>query len=441
MTDKNILAQLNYTVANAHWEDIRRLVLLLIPILFGNILFVFYLLVSGNIQNWTINIFTFSTGIVILCILNVLAILVPFQIARRFFYEFYRPTSNNVMQLVMRQIIGKPVLPIFRRIWKYPRVQIKNAKLEPLDHWVFWLGGPALLIVEYAAVYLERGNRFSRVAGPGLVFLRRHEVIRKIIDLRPQVLDHQSISAWTNDGIKIEVKLTITFQIGKNPQDPDDPYNYPSDPIAVRKAVENNPVRYDTEGGLIENSWQMGAFGPLRGLLGNYIASHSFDELILDDVNSEDKKDATSIKKKRIKNSKLASYIDNELLNKLNESSDFTASDLLREEIIFPQKVDEVLYRIWKKKSQKENIIKDGWAKANQERARDKAWRDSQRELIESIKKGVDKISNNHFADVFQLAYSEIIDRAHPALRPQLAQKTFEFLDEFKDLFQFPGDS
>jgi regulator of protease activity HflC (stomatin/prohibitin superfamily) len=67
-----------------------------------------------------------------------------------------------------------------------------------------------------SAVFLERFGRFTRVAGPGRVFLRRFERIREVLDLRPQ--ERSSVAkALTKDGIPVQTQIQVRFQLARPP--------------------------------------------------------------------------------------------------------------------------------------------------------------------------------------------------------------------------------
>ena len=96
----------------------------------------------------------------------------------------------------------------------------KDGEIDKKDKWPAWsacnLGGPLSLIVfDGSALYLERGNRFSRVVGPGekIPFLEWYETIKYVVDLRPK-MKTDKFDVWTKDGIKIKFEIQIECRIG-----------------------------------------------------------------------------------------------------------------------------------------------------------------------------------------------------------------------------------
>jgi regulator of protease activity HflC (stomatin/prohibitin superfamily) len=119
-------------------------------------------------------------------------------------------------------------LCIFGRA-KYAFAIIGKGKVLKYDQSRFLtnreLGGPGKLVIHSdSAVILERYGRLSRVEGPGIVFLKRFERIREIIDLRPQIKNIPT-EFFTRDGIAVETDIRARFQIkGGVRESPKEPY-------------------------------------------------------------------------------------------------------------------------------------------------------------------------------------------------------------------------
>ncbi len=75
----------------------------------------------------------------------------------------------------------------------------------------FGLIGAGFLFSHEAAA-ITRGNSYQRADGPGLVFLQRGEVISQLFDLRTQSRS-MPVSAMTRDGIPVETKVSVVFQV------------------------------------------------------------------------------------------------------------------------------------------------------------------------------------------------------------------------------------
>jgi hypothetical protein len=113
----------------------------------------------------------------------------------------------------------------------YPSITVRQGGIDEKheDTLLARLGGPGnVTIFNDSAVFLERFGRFTRVAGPGKVFLRRFERIREALDLRPQ--ERSSVAkAVTQDGIPVQAEVQVRFQLARPPASlvpptPDVPY-------------------------------------------------------------------------------------------------------------------------------------------------------------------------------------------------------------------------
>ena len=174
------------------------------------------------------------------------------------------------------------------------------AKVEDLDieHFTRWFGGPARLIIyDGVAVYIERGNTFSRVLGPGfpLPVLEKHERIKAIVDLRP-VVKEGVMEAWTKDGVKVKADVQAEVQILSSDEaklrsvvleEGQEATNlvYPFDADNVKKIVEKVAVGIDGEE-LQEKVWHDAAMGTITGGVKAHISRYSLNELITRDENS-----------------------------------------------------------------------------------------------------------------------------------------------------------
>jgi hypothetical protein len=174
--------------------------------------------------NWfTYNFYLLRIILVILApvIALTLGLIFIFNQVLAFVRSFYQPAEDEKLgRLVRRKLLGViPVPPPLNNIFKYPFVVLKGPSLAE-NHWARWLGGPATLVIyDGVAVYLERGNKFSRVVGPGLPmsFLEQHERIKEVVDLRPQT-KMGSVQPWTKDGIRIKFTIRAECQINASPK-------------------------------------------------------------------------------------------------------------------------------------------------------------------------------------------------------------------------------
>jgi hypothetical protein len=101
----------------------------------------------------------------------------------------------------------------------YPFITVQHGRIEEeyKDTLLARLGGPGnAVIFNDSAVFLERFGRFTRVAGPGQVFLQRFERIREVLDLRPQERSSMA-KALTKDGIPVQTEIQVRFQLARPP--------------------------------------------------------------------------------------------------------------------------------------------------------------------------------------------------------------------------------
>jgi hypothetical protein len=196
--------------------------------------------------------------------------------------EFYDlPNSMNIKDLVGLRVFGRmPTPPPLSRIIKFPSVSIKNGKMNPPENWHTVIGGPAKLQIEPGnAVYLERGEWFSRVVGQGTTFLDIHEHIKVVIHLGPQIRSFD-LSAWTKDGIRIDLNVKGEYFLGspeRNSQNEN--ILIPFDAEAVRRAVEQTLIN-----GKEGHEWIEGAIGKTKGALSSFIASRHLEEIFREDL-------------------------------------------------------------------------------------------------------------------------------------------------------------
>jgi regulator of protease activity HflC (stomatin/prohibitin superfamily) len=74
-------------------------------------------------------------------------------------------------------------------------------------------GAPAVMVLKpYNAVVLERSGNVTRIEGPGLVTMRRHERIKAIVDLRTQGQTFES-TFLTKDNVPLKVQGLAVFRI------------------------------------------------------------------------------------------------------------------------------------------------------------------------------------------------------------------------------------
>ncbi|MBS4034245.1 MAG: hypothetical protein KGZ85_07275 [Ignavibacterium sp.] len=276
--DDSAFKQNSYTLENAYWHNIVRLIIHFIFLMV--VCFTPLILFDTTIMNryWTPPlIFTLSIS----------SFSVLFKMAKIFLSELNQ--SNPIPDLnkvILHRLFGvfTPPLMINTNPEKYFKpIKISHGALEDSnDGWVTWLGGPALLSVDAdSAVYIEKGVQFSRVEGSGLVFLHRDETIKYIVDLRSNT-KNVSIGAWTTNGIYVEIGAELRYQIGSiKTKAINENRRFSFDPLSIKQAVEARTILFDeTENGFKENDFGNIPVGKLRAKLSDYIRSHSIDEIL-----------------------------------------------------------------------------------------------------------------------------------------------------------------
>ncbi len=346
--------------------------------------------------------------------------------SQAFVCGLYHPPSETESEIKER---------IWHRLWGlqglsfYNYIVIKDTQLAPNIQWSTWLGGPTYLIInDGAAVYLERGNRFSRVVGAGfpVPHLNARETIKAVVDLRPQTR-RASVSAWTNDGIKVTIKVQVEFQIESNPvrDSSNSKLVYSFDPQAVCKAVEYTAVRM-REGKLQEVDWREGTMGSVTGLLAHHISSHRLDELFI--RNQGD-------------GQMLSLQVISTLLEKsdkrLREAIGVHVTSLQIIEVSTPSEIRHQRLNVWG--AQKDSLITriQGEAQAYKIRTIEEARAKAQRDLIVAITKSLGRVDDpSRLPEPLLLSLSGILDQGlkDPLVQTYMARETLDALARLKDL-------
>jgi regulator of protease activity HflC (stomatin/prohibitin superfamily) len=363
-----------------------------------------------------------------------------FRVASSFLAEFYRPPEDiNPKDVINNRFYGVSKLPPpLNILLKFPYVLVKDGEIDRKDRWQSWsacnLGGPIRLIIfDGSALYIERGNRFSRVVGPGekIPFLEWYETIKYVVDLRPKV-KADSFEAWTKDGIKVKFTIQIECRIGDpSKQDPNSSLTYPFDPQAVKKAIERYALRWPNriDGEPSEFTWIDAAWGQVTGIVPGYIGSRRLDDLFIADRNNGQILSPDSL---------------NEVKARLNNATKafgvfITEFQILKVDL--PPEVYEHQKEQWKTERQSINTIIDGQAKAFHIRSREKARADAQSDLIMSIADGLKKNKDGQYAEPLLMSLSGILDNSlkDPLMRAYLANETLETLEKIKDMLEEPS--
>lgn len=430
-----------YTAENAHWDDLKRISSIVMPPAIGVIFAALYVVVfvsfilADRLSAWPIrSIWDVVAYVIVLffpiflpVILLIAGISLLMRSARKFFEAFYKTDDDfDVRPLIRRRFLGIPPFPPSPiSSFEYPYVVIpENGQIKPEEKWVKWLGGPANLVVtDGIAVYLERGHKFSRVVGSGIVFLDKYETVHSIVQITPQKKD-ENLKASTKDGIPLEINARIVFKVGLTEQTESDKRLYGLDPLAVRRAVEKTTLRHTEKGGYEESHWYDSVWGQINGPIKQYITSHCLDEFFVADQTTENTFPEL-----------LQQKLFNEVAPKL-EDLGVKLLELQITELKPPEDVDKQRLQNWEAIRQSKAVIKEGVSKAYQIRTIETARALAQRDLILAIAEGLDKMDQEHLDEPLLISLSAILDQSlnDTYTRSLIANDALDTLENLKKL-------
>ena len=447
--------QTRYTKESLQWAGLGKNGGLILPILLviaGVFLtIVMYLVVLLNSEEKTFNV-TVVLGLgLALVFLPFLAIKYAFSQAVSLAQEFYkisRQQDVDINQLIKFKLLTPIPLSNFIKMFdKFPFITIKNADEFPDDHWARWFGGPALLVLyDGVAVYLERGNQFSRVVGPGLPApaMEQHERIKAVVDLRPQI-ETEKIKAWTKDGVQIEADVQAEVQIFASEEarkrsvileegQGETNLLYPFDPEQVKKVVENVAVRSNTETKeLSETNWHGAALGNITGRIKGYISGQSLDELLTKDENSP-----------QLLSFQVSDNLLNDLRDNLAQNSGVYLIGLQVTNVKPTQEViAKVLVEYWEEKRKQEEEIRKGEAEAESIRTTQNAYTIAYQEFVSMLLSQLDDTAGSK-VDIESIKEASVILLTHvleknlndPMLGSFAAREMLKTLDAVRDQFK-----
>ena len=379
--------------------------------------------------------------LILLVVLLVLPICSVYIFGLLFLNDFYRPLEGmSLTKIVNFCLFGtSKIISIFNISSKPETLYCKDGEIVGNNYWMTWtaynLGGPIKLAVfDGCALYLEIGNRFSRIIGPGdtASFLRSFETIKYVVDLRPKIRDGVFVS-WTKDGIQISIKAEVKCQIG-NPQKIDvaSGFIYPYDPLAVKKAIERHSVRWPNrqEGEPSEFTWLDAVWGQVTGIVPSYINSRMLDDLFITDRNG---------------GQILSSAAIQEIFTRLNEATitfGVFVLDFQVLEVLLPQEIAQLQKEYWKAEKQGIAVKREGQARAFNIRAQGEAQADAQRDLILAIAKGLEKNKNGQFTEPLLLSLSGVVDQSlrEPLTRAYLTKEALDVIEQIQKILGNDND-
>jgi hypothetical protein len=431
-----------YTENKGFDDSLKRTGALLIPTLVALIIPFFYVIYyvfrllneisTEKISSSAQVVIYLSPGIILALLIFVfffLSLTLILRSAGAFLKEFYNlPDSINIKSLVGLRVFGRmPTPPPLSQIVKFPSINVKNGNVEPVENWHTLIGGPAKLQIDPGnAVYLERGDQFSRVVGQGTTFLDLHERIKAVVHLGPQSRIFE-VSAWTKDGIRIDLQAKGEYFLGspeRNTQN--ESMLIPFDAEAVRKAVEQT-LMSGKEG----HEWIEGAIGKTKGILSNFITNRHLEEIFKEDMRLFTKATMET----------LLMNINQSLENSGVHLSHFQITDANTHKEITNQRLES-----WETDYKSHEIIIESKGKAHQIREREKARAEMQRNLIYTLANGLERIDLENFSEPLLLSITALLDQSmsDPQIRAALATEALETLEKTQQVikfnFQTPGD-
>ncbi|MEW6401283.1 MAG: SPFH domain-containing protein [Chloroflexota bacterium] len=438
-----------YTKDQAYQDSDRRGGAFFVPVLISFIVVLAYLSASqyerlaslsgmlpARLRPWALLV----AGILLFVLFLLILYMPAMRATAGFFTRFYLPPKEvDPEKLISYRLFGKSKLPPpFSMFFPFPYVIIREGEIDKKGTWPAWtvrhMGGPIMMIVfDGFALYLERGNRFSRVVGPGekVPFLEWYETIKYVVDLRPKVKT-DSFDVWSKDGIKIKLAAQMTCRIGDpSNNDPSTNLLNPFDPAAVKKAIERYALRWSNrlDGDPEEFTWVNAAWGQVTGIVPGYIGSRMLDDLLMAE---------------RQNGQILSPDVMKDLIGKLNVATNAFGvfiTDFQIQQMNIPPEVFEHQKDFWLAKGQGIATVKDGEAKAFSIRAREKARAEAQRDLIVAIANGLEKTADGQYTEPLLLALSSVLDEGlgDPLMRAYLARETLETLEQLRSTLEDPN--
>lgn len=448
--------QQRYSASESRWQDLGRIFRFLLPVLLAIFVASIYAVLFTVIRydGWFDGITSRTSaylalfrlyGMLLLPFIAMLAGLIfVLRQARELITGIHRPPEEDrLTPFILRKLMGVPPFPPpLNTMIKYPFVVIRDPEM-PENHWARWFGGPATLVVyDGVALYLERGNKFSRVVGPGapMPLLERHEKIKELVDLRPQTKEGE-IAPWTKDGIRIKLGIRAEVQIDASAEATleSSKFRYPFDAEAVKLAVEFTAVR-PSDGKLREVKWLDGVWGNITGSVIAFVAGHSLDELFLspqmeNQANPGRQNDDPLEDMEQILSREISEQVTTGIREEMRKNGVKVLS-LQITQIAVPEKVRELRTKYWESIRQKISAQRNSRAEAEHIRARELAHAESQRTMLMTIMKRLENVDPKDLTEPLILSLSGILDQGldDPIIRPLVAKESLAVLERIRKL-------
>ena len=315
-----------------------------------------------------------------------------FNSAETFLTSFYNlAESEDVKNIVNMRFFGRPLLPPpLSAIFKFMTVEVKNGKLDSHKNWVTQIGGPVRLKIEPGnAVYLERGNHFSRVLGSDAAFLELHETVRTVLNVGPQN-EEITVKVWTRDGIRITIQAKGEYFLGSPELKVGEENNWFShNPDSARLAVEH-ALKDGREG----HEWIKAAVEKTIDVLTNYIMNKHLEELFI----------ASADGGQLLSNSTM-----NHLLEEINENlqkDGIHLSCLQITNVDLPEQIMEQRIKIWEFRRKNQEILALSEVTAHELHTRKQALAEMLRDMVFTLANGLVRTEENNSTKLLSSIYS-----------------------------------
>lgn len=254
------------------------------------------------------------------------------------------------------------------------------------------------IVPGHQVLALAKGNRFTRVDGPGFVMLYRGEAVSNAIDLRPhkRVLP---VEANTRDGIPIDTRVSVSFQVRQLPDAyAFDPLVYPYDPDAIFPV--STYTRTDEDG--VVHPWTEQLAPLAAALLRNELSTYLLDEL------QQQNTGTVNVKKE----------IQQRIRRRLLREADTHGIDLLSVgvgPIMVPESITEQRVKTWQAEWQRKIAVRHAAGDAEAVRRVKQARARAQIEIIEKITQSIEAMRRHEHTNLTEIITLRMIEALEEA--------------------------
>jgi len=205
-------------------------------------------------------------------------------------------------------------------------------------------GGPGQVVIRPGnAVVFERAGEVTRIVGPGVYQLKRFEVVKKIVDLRPQFTEVTAKDVLTRDRVPLNITLGISFRV-ETKEETDQREGLLNSPVIgqvyrvyaeiVHRAVYNMPATAP--------GWEAAPPAAAVARLRDIVARYNFDEIFQfreaeEEELQQDPRTIRAIEEEILEN-----------LSGLREALGIHVSGVDIRQIGMPEDVREQVLEVWK---------------------------------------------------------------------------------------------